>query len=639
NAPKRQAVWYELARLHTALRHDHDSTVCWANAVWHDGTTSSWYWDWFQAERIDQHEGDLTGTELDRLLERPHAPAATARMLTAYLSWAVSMGQTPSGLRNRLGAVMQLVEKQETFLPVRVAWLGWVALARLAGGDALTLARARDRLLDRLYEHGLRPDQDLPGFLRFAGGAAGERFALVRTHLLKLRSIVGAWIDKDVLRGGHTHAYADLLFAFGLACLRENRASQQLLLQAIDGLGERDEVHTWLLDAYEFRITQAVEGKGHAAPLPSDLLERLEIMDRTARDVAREQPELASHYKLQRYKIDRLREHSRILEPHERIDPYRHWRGRQDDELSHALAALPDIHDRERLLQRLTELLQKRAWKHSRSPEARILVAALELAPRLGETFACRLFDPVLSALAKLEAPLERALLLEKALFLAAHFDQTNWGQKFVTQFHQVIDAAHGSELANELETLLGEVFRGLRKLGMRDEISRLLERMADLTLQGRPLRSARGTRSDKEWARLLKVLLHVAAGWFYFGQPERAWPVMEEVRQLLFQGELIPIDQTALACAYVQVLGQATPHEAIPRLEELFLRIERVQDAFTTNTHYSLSRLDVIEAAVLALVHEDFLVDSGSRRWLDEDEFAVRQRIHADMRAALASG
>jgi len=46
-----------------------------------------------------------------------------------------------------------------------------------------------------------------------------------------------------------------------------------------------------------------------------------------------------------------------------------------------------------------------------------------------------------------------------------------------------------------------------------------------------------------------------------------------------------------------------------------------------------------VIEAAVLALVHEDFLVDSGSRRWLDEDEFAVRQRIHADMRAALASG
>ena len=26
-----------------------------------------------------------------------------------------------------------------------------------------------------------------------------------------------------------------------------------------------------------------------------------------------------------RYKIESLRKHSRILEPHEKIDPYRHW--------------------------------------------------------------------------------------------------------------------------------------------------------------------------------------------------------------------------------------------------------------------------------------------------------------------------
>jgi hypothetical protein len=86
-----------------------------------------------------------------------------------------------------------------------------------------------------------------------------------------------------------------------------------------------------------------------------------------------------------------------------------------------------------------------------------------------------------------------------------------------------------------------------------------------------------------------------------------------------------------------VRTLGQAPAERALGRYEELFRQLGGVLDAFTTNSHYSLSRLDVVEALVLALVGEDFRLDPVARRWLDEDEYRVRRRIHRDVREALS--
>ena len=61
--------------------------------------------------------------------------------------------------------------------------------------------------------------------------------------------------------------------------------------------------------------------------------------------------------------------------------------------------------------------------------------------------------------------------------------------------------------------------------------------------------------------------------------------------------------------------------------------------DTFTTNTHYSLSQLTVVEAVVLAVVSDDFTMGSQARRWLDDDEFLVRRRIHRDLKATMARG
>ena len=53
----------------------------------------------------------------------------------------------------------------------------------------------------------------------------------------------------------------------------------------------------------------------------------------------------------------------------------------------------------------------------------------------------------------------------------------------------------------------------------------------------------------------------------------------------------------------------------ALPRLDDLFRQLERVHDMFTTNSHYSLSRLNVIEATVLTLISDDFTMDQAGRR------------------------
>jgi hypothetical protein len=69
-------------------------------------------------------------------------------------------------------------------------------------------------------------------------------------------------------------------------------------------------------------------------------------------------------------------------------------------------------------------------------------------------------------------------------------------------------------------------------------------------------------------------------------------------------------------------------------RLEEVFKSLKGIKDTYTTSTHFSVSQLDVVEAVVLAVVSDDFTQGTQARRWLDDDEFLVRRRIHRDMRA-----
>ncbi len=94
---------------------------------------------------------------------------------------------------------------------------------------------------------------------------------------------------------------------------------------------------------------------------------------------------------------------------------------------------------------------------------------------------------------------------------------------------------------------------------------------------------------------------------------------------------------RTALARAYATALGQAPVEAAQRRFDELFEKLEGILDSFTTNEFYSQAQIQVVEAVVLAVVSDDFTVGTAVRRWLDDDEYLVRRRIHRDVRELVA--
>src|SRR5262249_3441502 len=142
-------------------------------------------------------------------------------------------------------------------------WLAFSSFVQLTGGDVLALARARDRLLERLFDNGLRKE-DLPGFLQSSGQPSSQRFRAVRQWMTGLCDLAEAWSKDRYREAGNdvsathaartTEAYIRLIFAYGLARMGEPDASRRLLDAARKVLGAEDEVHQALLRAYVYRI-------------------------------------------------------------------------------------------------------------------------------------------------------------------------------------------------------------------------------------------------------------------------------------------------------------------------------------------------------------------------------------------------
>src|SRR5262249_18966558 len=216
----------------------------------------------------------------------------------------------------------------------------------------------------------------------------------------------------------------------------------------------------------------------------------------------------------------------------------------------------------------------------------------------VGEDFAKELLDEAPKAYDALpeardqQALVEQAQFLEKALLVAAHFDRVEAIHPLVARFHKMLQSQKGERAVEALDTLAGQCLRGLRKLGMRDEIDALLTQMADLILEGRNVEDV--DPKSPTWPKALRALLHVAGGWYFFGRDRQAEPVMKAARAVLFREDLPYREKTLLAVNYAQTLGQAPVEVAQKRLEELFQKLTGIRDTYTTNQYYSLSQLDV---------------------------------------------
>lgn len=346
--------------------------------------------------------------------------------------------------------------------------------------------------------------------------------------------------------------------------------------------------------------------------------------------------------------VDRMRQESRILEPIEAPQPYRSAFA-YDDPRQTELLHLTDFSDPAELSMRIRRLDRYRI--NSKTPKewrCRVLHQALPLAPRIGEQFALELLKlvpdaitregltvgnpPTLGELTKI-----RGEIIDRALVLAAQYGQTDYVQKLATQFADLIRTEPEESRHLFIDVAMGQCLRNLKKLGMRDQIDRLLARVQSLVFPTGTVEDLREkhTRADS-WARTLQSLLHLAGGWLMLGQNSRANEVLDAARAELLapKSKFLPKDFTDLAQAYIAAVGHGSSEAGIERIKEFFAKVpaSAIPNNWTGSQTYSRLHLKLIEEVVHAVTSDEFALGPAGRRWLDEDEYHVRNRIHADL-------
>ncbi len=639
---RRAERWSELAGVYSATGNATDAAVCWMNAVWEASSPSlAWLEQWLVAESRAAKLTDSAGG-LERWLSEP-GRAGVGRVVAAYTA---AVGMAPNPPPEFLAALPRLLAFLDLHfddVPVRAAWLARYAAARVCDGDALGLARWRDRVLARLAERGPGLDLDEPSFLRFHGTASAERFQAAREWVIRVGPVkdrvgwpVKDWIEK--MAGGKlrwagldaetdcTAAYAQFMLAWGLACLGERTRAKEWAGRArksvsrVTGPGVDAAAHAVLGDLFLLRVRDAQEGRSAKPGLPADIQSRLDSL-----------PEFA------KYAVNRLREHSRILEP---VDRVRAFNGLDlkafwgNDELGERLFVLTSRKDRGHIADEANDLLRICHDNPSTGTVPRVVFTLLDLAPWLDRTALPRVLDLLPAAVEWSEAWLAsgkwteterpsrlmryQTRMLTTGFAAAASIDPSGAGQ--VAELVRRL-VSSGDRIRGPLLATSGQAFRVLRQLGLGGTTETLV-RFLD------PGQS--GVRRDP-------ARVGLAGGWYAAGNEDAGNRILDEARERLFLGSAADVRiRTPLAVAYAEALGFAPARIAHGRLEEIFQRLGPVEWMGSTNSYFTLRPLQLIDAVVRSVVTDEFALGPSVRGWLDDDEFLIRGRIHRDLAAVL---
>jgi len=583
-----------LGRAYARLHRRRDAGLCFARAAWEaQGKDADDRLDlWIAADLGKQDPGKTLGHLLDNKQPDPD----DVRIVAAI----AARGDAVKKEQHR---VVRWLDDHDAELDARTLWLARAGLAKLAGGDSLGLAQARDRILARLAG-GLPVERELPSFLRFAGrsGALGNASG---EHLSKalnaLSDKIGSTRRKPspVEAPKHlTQAYVSFQLAHGYARIGQHLRARTLVNEARQALAAvaTDPVHAYLISAFAARVEQAIQGLPPETPLPEPLGGQLAGLDRVAR-----------------YKVDRLREASRILEPLERPDAIGAFSKRQHDSRGPEFAALRGISDAGARAKEITRLVDV-ASTATEAESFRLLDGVFDVLLELPENGAVPILTRAWPMVAKLPAA-RHAVLYGEALVVAGHFGRTELVPHLLEQLGEAVKAVPGPELARVLDQSL----RALRRIGLRREIAELLADVETTLNEGTANIHAR---------------LALAAGLAYLGDTARALPILEAARKALNDPMMLTqrLDLTrALAMAY----AQAPIGEALAAIADLSGQLRDITDSFGTNSHYCLSVLHFVESLVVGIASDDLALGEAGRRFVEDDEHLIRRRLHRDLGGA----
>lgn len=584
--PERLPLWSELAALYARIGRRRDAGLCWTRFVWElDGDeASAGLADWAAGEAALVYGGGA----LERLLALDAPDRDDVRAVAAAVA---SDAEVPD-----LHAAQAWLDRHDAVLDARSLWLSRLGLARRVGGDPLVVAGARDRVLAALRS-GLPVQANVPTFLRLAGARGpGARLGPQLEALLdrfrrvkRKRSVLEAQGKPE-----HTAAIVELVFAWGFARLGQAELARGLRAQAVAVLEPGDAIHRFIAGAYGVRVEQALDGLPAETPLPGELAAALNGLGR-----------------LERYKIDRLRQASAILEPQERLDPMRGFVRAEADPRGTEFAPLRGLDDVERLALEIDRILTTSVDREP-AERARTFDAAMDFLPALPPGLAEPLLDRIVIEAARLGTA-DRAAVLEEALLVTAGLGRPDRGPPIAVSLREALVSLGAAD--ETVARLLGRAVRSLRRLHLDGEAATLLE----------------GLVATTTGATHLVARVGLAGGLLSVGRRAEAEPVLEEA--FVHLGREVPVpERLVLSRALSAALARAEPAAAVAGVQRLADQLPGITDSYNTNSHFCLSIVELAESLVLGLAHEDLSMGDTARRWLDDDEHLVRRRIHEDL-------
>jgi hypothetical protein len=595
DAPERIALLDRLGHTYARLDRKRDAGLCFARAVWESPPAEA------QARLDTWIAADLKSAQPAKVLESAlglDIPSGddvrTVAALTARVVPAVA--KDPH-------RVTRWLDDHDGELDARTLWLSRLGLAKMSNGDPLLLAHARDRILTRLAG-GLPVERELPAFLRLAGrsGALGNASG---EHLSTALEELATRIDKTKRKRTPleapphlTGAYVSFLLGYGFARIGLADRARAHVADAKKALAPTagDAVHGYLIAAYSARVDQAIAGIASETPLSDELGTQLTNLDRVAR-----------------YKVDRLREASRILEPLERPDAIGAWIKKEKDSRGPEFAALREISDPVKRAKAVDKLVDAAAANDAE--RERLIDGIFDVLLELPESGAVPILSRTWPLVSRVPEP-RRAVLYAEALVVAGHFGRTELVPGMLDALGVAIRLVQGPDL----ERVLQHSLRALRRIGLRAE-------MAELLVEAEHALPA--NRADA-----LRGRLALAAGLAFLGETHRALPIYEQARTALTESMVLPqrLELTrALALAY----AQAPLQHALGGLADLTTQLRDITDSYGTNSHYCLSVLNFVESLVLGITSDDLALGEAGRRFVEDDEHLIRRRLHRDLGGA----
>jgi hypothetical protein len=585
--PDRTEMWTKLGMLYSK-NGNADSLLCWSRAVWEDSSMQPL---WLQSEE----KSNAKNSPL-KVIEKKETTQKDIRLVVSSLLCEETLD------RETLRKIKLWLSNNEEKLDVRTIWLVNSAIARLSGGDNLLVAQVRDRLLNRTM-NGLSIEKDVPTFMRFCASRKGssQSIAKLTEELDNLYSVYfSSKREKSKIEANKalTDAYTQFIFAYGYARLGSITRAKEEQENATKKIDTKDTIHDFLVTSFTEKIQQAIAGMPVDHPLSENAQIKLNKLDN-----------------FDRYKANRIRQASMLLEYRDKIDPVGIFQ-KTDTSLDSLFASLYKLESKEEKLEKINAIIADTLHSEEKEQVSRIS-KILDFLPTLGEYN----FTPTMKRLMPVfdKKDFNKVEVLAKALMVSGFFSKKDLVEVFVKKITSGISKTSKlQDFANILSRCTGS----LRRAGLNNEALELLNSVSSIST---------GTEIEN-----VLIQLQISSSFSDLGKLDEAKKAIAAGQKVLEQEQLLMSDKLSLIRALSLSAGNLPEEQAIGALRQMYSHLETITDSFNTNSHLCLSIVNFMESLVLGFANDRLSLGDLGKKWLAEDEYLVRKRIHADFEAGV---